>query len=131
MHFTVRFISKPFAEFSSFENTIPRLKTWLDVAVQWLELTNVFTVKYEDLIGKPIQELQRLAKFLGINTDNIDLKSIFYNYSNNKLDGWKKDYLHFNIGRAGRFREIMGEEDLLVCNRHFAKYFEKMSYKSK
>jgi hypothetical protein len=120
--------SHTFARFSSFENTIPRLKIWLDVALQWLELGNILPVKYEDLIEKPVLELQRLAKFLGIDINQIDLSSIYLNYRAKKLDDFQKNYLHFNVGRARRFTEIMGKEDLSICNRHFTQYYKRMGY---
>lgn len=117
-----------FASCSSIEKTIKSVKTWLDNIMRWFELDDVLLVKFENLIEKPIEQLERLAKFLEIDTTNIDLELIYSKYDIEKLDDFQKDYLHFNIGNTGRFRTIMEEKDLNMCNKHFFKYFEKMGY---
>ena len=44
------------------------------------------------------------------------------------LDDFQKNVLHFNVGKTGRFRTVMEEEDVKLCNRHFSKYYEKLGY---
>lgn len=122
-------LNHTFASCSTIENTILQVKTWLDNStMEWKKLDNVLSLKYEDLIANPISELKRLAEFLDIKINNINLEAIYSRYDGKKLDDFQINYLHFNVGTAGRFRRVMKEEDLNLCNRHFSQYLEKMEY---
>lgn len=118
-----------FAACTSIENTLPIVEKWLDNGImKWLELDHVLTVKYENLIKKPVQELRRLAEFLQINTGAIDLEAMYSRYSSENLDDFQKGYLHFNVGSTERFRNVMPEKDLDMCSRHLSIYLERMGY---
>ena len=69
-----------------------------------------------------------IGEFLGIDYSHIDLQTLYAKYRVNNLDDSRKDCLHFNVGKAGRFRTAMTEEDLEICNRHFSKYYKKLGY---
>ncbi len=122
-------LNHTFASCSTIEGTIPKVTTWLDKnAMEWLRLTGVLLVKYEDLISDPVSQLTRLACFLELDETRIDFKRISTRYEGNNLDNNMKGHLHFNIGIPGRFRTVFNEEDLNICNQHFARYLEKMGY---
>lgn len=119
----------PFASCFTTTDTVSRVKSWLDTGImEWLKLKDILCVKYEQLIEKPIREIERLCEFFGIDYSHIDLQELYANYSSGNLDDSLKDYLHFNVGKAGRFRFAMVEEDVALCNRHFAKYYKKLDY---
>ena len=120
-----------FASCSSIETTIPIVKSWLDNNImKWIELdsSNLMIVKYEDLIAGPMDELKKLAGFLDIKLNNIDLETIYSRYASDQLDEFQKNYLHFHVGEAGRFRSALQGKDLKICNHHLSKYLEKMGY---
>ncbi len=123
--------ANPFASCTSIENTIPIVKSWLNNSImKWLEWENIFLVKYENLITTPIEELKQLADFLDIDNKffNIDLDAIYSRYYHEKLDDFQVDYLHFNVGEAGRFGTALQEKELNMCNQHFCSYLERMGY---
>jgi len=118
-----------FASCTSIENTIPMVKSWLDNSImKWLEMDNILIVKYENLIEKPVEELERLAKFLKIGLVNINLKTIYSKYNTRNLDDFQKDYLHFNKGIASRFRAVLSADELETCNRSLLNYLERLGY---
>lgn len=118
-----------FAPCTSTAETIPYVKLWLDTGIMgWLESDRVLKVKYENLIATPAAELKRLGRFLDIDLSSIDLKALYGKYKGSELDDLRKQYLHYNVGQAGRFRTIMSARDLTLCNRHFSKYLKKLQY---
>lgn len=118
-----------FAVCSTIENTIPRVKAWLDTsAMEWIHLKGVLVFKYEDLIQDPVSQMKRVADFLKLDQTKIDFKQILARYDKDKLDSDMKDYLHYNIGSAGRFKIELNEADMNTCNREFSPYLEKMGY---
>jgi len=118
-----------FSSCTSFENTIPQVISWLENSImKWMELENVLLIKYENLIVNPVEELKRLAAFLGIQVNKIDLESLYAKYYRNNLDDFQIDYLHFNVGIPGRYKEILEEKDLCRFTRIFSQYLEKMNY---
>jgi hypothetical protein len=121
--------SHTFASCTSVENTIPLVESWLENSImKWLELENVLLTKYENLVVKPVEELERLAAFLGIEAKGIDLEALYAGYRHKELDDFQKDYLHFNVGIPGRFRSVLEEKDLNRCTAEFSQYLEKMEY---
>ncbi len=121
--------SHTFAVCTSIEKTVPMVCSWVENSViPWLRSSNVHTIKYENLMGDPALEMKRLANFLGIDLGDSALEKIFRKYEPGRLDNFQKDYLHFNEGIVGAFRQSMREEELEMCNRQFAPYLEIMGY---
>lgn len=118
-----------FATCTSVENTLPIVKKWLDNGImKWLVLDDVLTVKYENLIKKPVEELQRLGEFLCIDTEPIDFETLYSRYKTEKLDDFQKDYLHFNVGSTERYRSVMPVNQLNMCSRYLSMYLRRMGY---
>jgi len=118
-----------FAVCTTIEKTIPMVRSWLEGSVvPWLRASNVLAVKYEALTGEPIQEMKRVAHFLGLEIEEAALGEIFARYEPGRLDDFQKDYLHFNEGKAGAFRDIMSPRELEMCNRAFDPYLDMMGY---
>lgn len=118
-----------FAVCTTVKNTIPRVKAWLNnSAMEWIDLEGVLLFKYEDLVRDPVSQMKRVADFLKLDRGKIDFEGILARYDRDKLDSDMKDYLHYNIGSAGRFRTELSEEDLVTCTREFSPYLEKMGY---
>lgn len=110
--------------------TTPRVKSWLETSIMdWLKLKDVLSVKYEELLENPTRELEKLCNFLGIDYSHIDLQTLYKKYRSGNLDDAAKGYLHFNVGKAGRFHSTMSVEDLEICNRHFSKYYQELGYR--
>lgn len=119
-----------FASCWTIENTVPQVLGWLENSVfRWLSQKKVLRVKFEDLLQHPENEMFRLADFLNLNIDHIDVKKIIYAYEKKNLDTEKKDFLHFNQGIIGRFKSAFKKEELKFLNCQFEKYLGEMGYK--
>jgi hypothetical protein len=121
-------LNHTFATCSTIESTIPQVELWLRTTIPWMDLKGVLLLKYEDLLSDPVLQLKRLSNFLRIDVDEQDIRNILDKYDYNKLENDVKDYLHFNVGRAGRFHGMMDKKDLDACNRVFSPYLERMGY---
>lgn len=117
-----------FASCSTVDNTLPQVTHWLNATMAWLKLRHVHLVKYEDLISDPVGELERLASFLRLPIERPELVSIFSKYRRENLDRDKEDYLHYNIGLPGRFRDALSSEQIGLCNRQFDTYLKTLQY---
>lgn len=118
-----------FAVCTSIEKTIPMVRSWLDAtALPWLQSKSVHTAKYEDLIQEPLKEMKRLAEFLDISMDDSKLADIYGKYDPRSLDDFQRDYLHFNKGKTGDFRNTMSPRELEMCNRQFGSHLAAMGY---
>ena len=121
-------LNHTFATCSTIESTIPQVELWLRTTIPWMDLKGILLFKYEDLLSDPVLQLKRLSNFLRIDVDEQDIRNILDRYDYNKLENDAKDYLHFNVGRAGRFHGMMDKKDLDACNRVFSPYLERMGY---
>jgi len=118
-----------FASFRTLEDTLPAVINWLkDCVLNWINIQDVFFVKYEDLISDPMFVLESLADFLSIKPDNIDFNKIISKYNKPNLDEKKKEHLHFNKGKAGVFREVLTNDEIEYCNNLFYEYLKLLQY---
>ena len=97
---------------------------------KWAGIEGVLCFKYEDLVKNTVGELLRLANFLEIKVKEDKIKEIIKNHSskNLKKSNVNLNKYHFNKGKTGRFREVMTEEEIELCNKTFGHYLEKMGY---
>lgn len=122
-----------FASCTTVEITVDAVKGWLNKSIiPWLQFAhpNVLIMKYEDLIAHPVLELQRLCQFLGINAGKEILWAVFARYNSENMDEFTKDFLHFNEGKIGRFRNVLSVAEADYCNQAFESYFTLMGYSS-
>lgn len=119
-----------FASCSTFEKAVPAVMDWMAQILLWLESAyrdRILYVRYETLIREPLQELQRLADYLRIRVSGDLLKRICSRYDPAGLSVMQKNFLHFDVGRAGRYRELP-EPQAELLNREFAPYLLKLGY---
>ena len=118
-----------FASCQTLEGTISQVKNWLKIFKPWLNIVseNILVVKYESLIANPLLELERLAEFLGIGFDCNRLQSIYDRYNPDKLDEDQKEYLHFNRGIVGRYKQLTKKEQKQMKDA-FSGFLKKYGY---
>jgi len=95
---------------------------------QWRKVKGVFFVRYEDLLEHPDSELKRLCEFLGFNVTIDMLELIIDRWSAARIKRDSPQMLHFNQGVAGRFRAVMGSEELQLTRENLGTYLEEMGY---
>jgi len=120
-----------FANCTSLEITVDIVRAWLDKSIlPWLEYpsSNLLVMRYEQLISKPLEQLLRLAEFLDLHVALPELADIYRKYDTSNMDDFMKDYLHFNIGRTERFREVLTSSEIDYCNHAFHQHLLKLEY---
>jgi len=117
-----------FATLQSVEDAILYIKRQLAKWDEWMRCDHVLTVRFEDLLGNPVNELKRLADFLSLDIPGIHLQRIVTNYQKDQIPYKKAKALHLNVGNAGRFALVMSQRDLELCRKHFGDYLKRMGY---
>jgi hypothetical protein len=117
-----------FAQFETIESVILASKKWLKSYEDWTRIQDTFTIKYEDLVCNPLKVMNKLIEFLEIEIPSESLENILNKYQKENLNYHKERYLHFNVGKIGRYKEIMTEDQLDLCNLVFNKYLKWMGY---
>jgi len=102
---------------------IPRYRSWKR---QDREL--VHFARYEDLVRDTRGEMERLARFLGLEVSDEKIDEIIRRYDREGLKEKKVDSFHFYKGQIGRFREELASEELVLCNRLFRRVLLEMGY---
>jgi sulfotransferase family protein len=102
----------------------------LTIWEQWLQPGLALTVRYEDLVADPVQELGRLAEFLSVRVpyESLCRTVAAYHPARITADENKVDALHFNQGVVGRFRAVLKPEELALCQQQLGGYIKKMGY---
>ncbi len=119
-----------FAQWGNIGSSILRVKQQLSIWDAWMQYGQALMVRYEDLLVNPVNEVERLVDFLGLKkyvTDE-DILGIIPAYQPDQLSDKEVSCLHFNKGVLGRFREVMSQNELALCQDHFGEYLQRMGY---
>ena len=124
--------SHTFARLRSMEEAIRYAGELVSTWSEWLKLNKavpdkVLIVRYEDLNNDTLNELRRLIDFLGLNISADQLELVTGKYSKTSRSAEKKG-LHFNVGETGRYKSMMNEAELSLCDEIFGKYLRAMGY---
>lgn len=102
---------------------LPRYRSWSGEDPEKVHLA-----RYEDLVRDPQTQLRRLADFLGISVSDDMIETIIGRYDRDRRDVGGRSSLHFHVGRIGRFREQLTEQQIARCNRLFGSALADMGY---
>ena len=117
-----------FAEYDSLEKAVFFVKDLLIIWENWIQFSQVFTIRYEDFLADPVSELKRLSCFLAIDVSYDKIQTILKSYQKKNLDTQSTDFLHFNKGVSGRFRSVMSSKEQDFCLEQFGDSLFKMGY---
>jgi hypothetical protein len=118
-----------FGNLLSTEDSIRYVKGLLTIWDEWMATGKTHCVRYEDLLSNPLEELCRLRDFLELRVGVEQLRRIVETYRGDQLsDEGVKGSLHFNQGISGRYKEVMSQSELGLCNQHFSSYLQRMGY---
>lgn len=90
-----------FAKLHTLTDAIRYIRSQLAKWDDWTRCNHVLTVRYEDLLTDPVDEL---------NVPCVDLQRIATSYRTDQVTPGKAKALHFNIGSAGRFAQVMNQK---------------------
>lgn len=94
---------------------------------------NYCSVRYEDLLAHPFEEIQKLWKFLGVEVDQSLEKVIFEEMSSNPDEEWQakrnEDIASFlPKGQAGNWQRLFTERDKSIFKEVAGEMLIKWSY---
>lgn len=110
-----------FHELHSVEDAIPYVAKQLTIASRWLTTPGVLAIRYEDLTADPEAALADVARHLDLAT----LRDVIERNDPTQGTGGR---LHFNKGIAGRYREVLDDDQVARCNRTFAPFLRQAEY---
>ncbi|MHC4617664.1 MAG: sulfotransferase domain-containing protein [Planctomycetota bacterium] len=122
--------TREFSGLDSMEAAILFIREHLAKWDQWMQYGQMLPVRYENLVAGPVEELRRLARYLGLDVPPRGLKSIAaaYQRPNRAETVYRGKATHFSRGIVGRFREVMTLQELELCRMHLGDYLRKMGY---
>lgn len=95
----------------------------------WKESRRASLVRYEDLLRNPYEEMERVSLHIGISLPEERLRVIIERYQISNRANWQQD-LHFNVGRAGRWKERLSPGQQQKAMELFGDYLARMGYES-
>ena len=101
----------------------------LDYGWGWLDDPNLLVVRYENLIGprgggnrdKQTDEIQKIAKYLGCNLSENNIKEIAGNI-------WGGRTRTMKYGKSNYWKEKFSNKVMASFNRHYDQYMRKLGY---
>ena len=116
-----------FANMVEFDTAIAGVKVWLNIWKEYNNMSDVYMLKYENLMHNQADSVKAIENFLGIRIDDQKRKEILWKYSKDNIQG-ERSGLHFNKATTNRFRFEMTQEQKKRCQMEFGEYLEQMAY---
>lgn len=113
-----------FQHLHTVDEAIPFVASYLDTASHWLAAPNVLPVRYEEMIADPEAVLAAVARHLDVDVDRPTIHEVIERNDPAQAGG----RLHFNKGVAGRYREVLNDDEVARCNDTFAPFLRRADY---
>jgi hypothetical protein len=118
-----------FDTLESMEQAITFTRTLLPVWKAWTNLSGVHTVRFEDFRSNMPAQAKKLVEFLGLKLEFDQVEEIVGRYNRHGSDRGKAPAsTHFHGGESGRWRKIMTESQIKLCEDAFGDYLTTMGY---
>jgi hypothetical protein len=114
----------PYAGCVDLAATLPVVREWCEAAVTWLDAPGVLRFRYEDLIEKTIEQVQRLAEFLGVSDPRSAAEAAVQEERSQRAPGKNQ----FNTGLAHRWLTEMTPDEVDLCEKVLGGYITAMGY---
>jgi hypothetical protein len=117
----------PFSDLTTIETAIEFMRGYVRISETWLSCKHSLNIRYEDLLTNYDVQVQRLLKFLGLQTQGTALSSVIDRYRPDKGSTEQKG-THFVKGKVGRYHEKLTPEQQQLCLQAFGGYLKRMGY---
>ena len=115
-----------FSHLTDFQQTLDFMAEYVRIWEKWMSEKTPLIARYEDLLTDYDNEVNRLVRFLKLNSDQPEVQKMIEQYRPGAGDG--QQGLHFYKGKIGRFRESYGADQQKVMAERFGAALEKMGY---
>jgi len=125
-----------FSHITDFNKSLDFIMHYVRIWEKWMNESNVFTTRYEDLVTKYDNEVNRLVGFLRLNGSSPDARAEPSQSVQKVIDSYRpgaaegKESLHFHKGRIGRFREAYNTDEQAVLRDRLGSYLPRMGYEA-
>ena len=116
-----------FGQLTSIEKAIDFMLPYLQIWQAWMDVPQALHVRYEDMLASYDTEIERLLKFLKIENHSESIDQVLEKYRPGQTGSSDKG-LHFHKGQPQRFRKVLTEAQLDLCNQAFGTYLTKMGF---
>ena len=115
-----------FSHLTDFQQTLDFMAEYVRIWEKWMSEKTPLIARYEDLLTDYDNEVNRLVRFLKLNSDQPEVQKMIEQYRPGAGDG--QQGLHFYKGKIGRFRESYGADQQKVMAERFGAALAKMGY---
>ena len=115
-----------FSHLTDFDKSLAFISGYIHIWEKWISEKNVLIARYEDLLANYDTESGRLADYLGLKTDQPEVRTVIEHYRPKLVEG--QQGTHFFKGKVGRFRDVYSPEQQKVLAERFASFLPKMGY---
>jgi len=116
-----------FSHLVDFATAVDFMLEYLRISEAWMACPQALQTRYEDLLSDYDAETTRLMDFLGLDGDAPPVRAVVEKYRPEQARPDQKG-IHFNKGKAGRFRQKLTAEQQEVLAVMFGPYLLKMGY---
>jgi len=95
--------NRPFSEIFTLDHAFDYLKKYEEIIIPWLNHPDVLKLSYNLIAQNPIEAARRIRSHLNIDADVTRVIDIYFGISRKRI--WE-----FNVGKIGRYKEYMSEE---------------------
>jgi hypothetical protein len=119
--------SNEFLGIHSVEDAVKFMEIYIKAWQEWTSLDSAFVLQYEEMLQNYEFWLEKIIRYLDLQIPDSKLGQIFSTYlpQQKPKEGVK---IHFQHGKANRFRESFNEEELAFLQKSYFDVLEKMGY---
>lgn len=115
-----------FSHLTDFDKSLAFISDYIRIWEKWIREKNVLIARYEDLLTNYDVEAERLAKYLGLQGQQPEVRKVIEHYRPKQVEG--RQGTHFFKGKVGRFRDVYSQEQQKVLAERFGTFLPKMGY---
>ena len=117
-----------FSKLTTIEKAIDFMREYVAIWQAWMDVADLHSLRYEDLLSDYDAEVARLLDFLGTqDVEGEKVREVIDFYRPGQV-GKDDKGLHFHKGQAERFRSALTAEQLDKANMAFGEDLKKMGY---
>lgn len=119
--------SNAFTHLKTIDDAIRFMDLYIRIAAGWMSHPQILKVKYEDFLQNYDRESQKLASYLGIDSEDESVREVIDRYRPGKKPEVNRA-VHLRKGKIGRHQETFSPEQLDKCSRLFGDFLKAHGY---
>ena len=116
-----------FSHLTDFQTSLDFILEYVRIWEKWMADESKLHTRYEDLKIDYQREAERLAAFLGLNSNVPPIQEVIEKHRPERARDGQKG-AHFSKGISGRFREVFTAEEQKILLGKLGPYLDRMGY---